>query len=331
MKQTLLIIAALLLTYTSTPAQVLYNPTADFVRLKTLFADASSSKNVTKQLKMFAIQLDEFLSHVKIVRSSNTKHNMTPYLLCMYDSIPLSTNMILRNGKYVDTIQFQDGKWYITKKLTQDMAVEMLCFDQDVNMDNKSATKILESLQKKYSKPIGDELAGNKTSLFYVKEENLYYAAIESKKIPQFAIVSNNQVLNYASSLKAILQASGVEATYDEIIGQYLKTSIDAQSIEVNDCDKKIAGRRIVSSVIPKEDIRASDIVDELLHERYIIAIDANGRVGFLTAVSMKSEQEFHPTEVRLRVPMSSKEQRIHESWDGFVNEVVALVKIDIY
>lgn len=332
MKQILLILAVLLLIYTPTSAQVQPDPTADFVRLKTMFVDASNNKKNSKQLKSVANQLDEFLSHVKIVHSSDAKHNMTPYLLCMYDSIPLSTDVIIRNGEFVDTILFQDGKWYIPREISHEMIIETLCLVQDVNKKNRTAMKIAGALQKKYSKLMGDELAGDKVSLFYVKEEDLYYAAIESKKIPQFAILSNSQVLNYASCFKAILQASGIEATYDEILKKYLNASIDVQSIEVNDCDKMMAGRKIVTSVISGEDISASDIADELLHERFMIAIMEDGAVGILTAIAMSGDKEYEPVHVRLRIPMFAKEnQRVQKPWAVFGNQVVALVKIEIF
>ena len=187
-------------------------------------------------------------------------------------------------------------------------------------------------MKKKYTYSIGEELAGKKGSVFFVKEEGVYYAAIESKKIPAFAILSNSEIINYASCLKAILKASNIEASYDEIIGRYLGTTIDEKFVPTGSNDKTIAGRKVVTTFIPQTKVTATEIVNELIKERFMIAIDKDGNVGLLTAIALKGETDYQPVHVRMRFPtMSKDEQRVQMSWRNFSNQVVALVKVDIY
>lgn len=329
MKRYLLII--ILAVWSSIPlsAQVPPDPSSEFAELKSAFVDASHNKN-TKQAKSIATQLDEYMSHIQIVRSKDTEHNMVPYLMCLYDTIPLTTFVLIRSSNGIDTIQFQDGKWYITKELEPNMVIDLLCFEQRIN--NKNAKKIIGAIQKKYAKVMGEELAGKKGSVFFVKGENLYYAAIESKKIPAFTILSNNEVINYASCLKAILAASGIDASYYEIIGRYLRTSIDEHTFEANGINDSIAQRRVVTSICPKEDITPSAIVDELLQEKFMIAIMEDSKIGILTAIAMKEDGKYKPTHVRLRIPTVGEEgQRVQLTWDDFSNQVIDLVKVEIY
>lgn len=329
MKHYLLIILLAVSSYIPLSAQVVLNPSSEFMRLKSAFVNASHKKNI-RQMRSTATQLDEYLSHIQIVRSKDTKHNMVPYLMCLYDTIPLTTSALVRTSNGIDTILFQDGKWYITKELAPGMAIDLLCFEKCIS--NKSARKIIGTIQNKYAKVMGKEMIGKKGSVFLVKGENLYYAAIESGKIPVFAILSNNEVINYASCLKVILAASGVDASYNEIIGQYLHSSIDEQTLEANNLTDSIAQRRVVTSIIPREDITSSAIVDELLQEKFMIAIMEDGKIGILTAIAMKEDGEYKPTHVRLRIPTVGEErQRVHLSWDDFSNQIRALVKVEIY
>ena len=329
MKRDLLIILLAVLSSIPLSAQVMSDHSSEFAGLKSAFVDASHNRN-TKQINSTATQLDEYLSHIQIVRSKDTKHNMVPYLMCLYDTIPLNTTALIRSSNGIDTIQFRDGKWYITKELAPDMVIDMLCFEQSIS--NKSAKKIIGTIQKKYTKVLGEELAGKKGSVFFVKGENLYYAAIESKKIPAFTILSNSEVINYASCLKTILAASGIDVSYDEIIGRYLRTSIDKHTFEANDLTDSIAQRRVVTSIIPQEDITASAIVDELLQEKFMIAITEDGQIGILTAIAMKEDKEYKPMHVRIRIPMIGGDgQRVQLTWDDFSNQVIALVKVEIY
>ena len=63
-----------------------------------------------------------------------------------------------------------------------------------------------------------------------------------------------------------------------------------------------------------------------------MIAIDKDGNVGLLTAIALKGETDYQPVHVRMRFPtMSKDEQRVQMSWRNFSNQVVALVKVDIY
>lgn len=299
-----------------------------FTELKKGMSEASKGK----QMKDASRLMDAFLSHTYIGRSDGDGHNMIPFLTCRYENTPLTTSAILRCGTEADTIQFHNGKWYITKELSPDMEIDLLCFENTVGSPNKQFHKTIGAMQKKYACQIGKELAGKKGALFFVKDENLYYAAIESKKIPTFSILSNNEVINYASCLKVILQASSIEASYDEIIKQYLNTTIDEKFIPTKNNCNIIADRKVVTTFVPQTKINVTDIVNELLKERFLIAIDKSGNVGLLTAIALTGENDYQPVHVRMRLPtMEKDEQRVQMSWRDFSNRVVALVKVDIY
>ena len=113
--------------------------------------------------------------------------------------------------------------------------------------------------------------SGSRDSLFFVKGEDLYYAAITSKDIPPFDILSNHQIINYASCLKTILQVSGVKAAYDEIIRKYLSTSIDKHVVPLQNRSKKIGGRKVLTTFVPQSEFNAQMIVDELLKKQLMI------------------------------------------------------------
>lgn len=328
MKRIFIAIMTLCLTQTTLFAQSADDLSRQFSELKIGIAEASTSK----QLKDASRQLDTFLSHIYIGRADGDSHNTIPFLSCRYDHTPLTTPAILRHGTTADTIHFQDGKWYVSKELSPDMEIDFVCFENGISSNSKPIQKTMGAMRKKYTYQLGDELAGKKGSLFYVRDENLYYAAIESKKIPAFSILSNSEVINYASCLKAILRASGIEASYDEIITQYLCTTIDEKSVPTKGKVKTIAGRRVITTFVPQAKVQALDIVNELLKERFMIAIDNNGNVGLLTAIALTGEQDYQPVHVRMRLPtMAKDEQRVQMSWRDFSNRVVALVKVDIY
>ena len=302
--------------------------TQQFAKLKKEAIEATS----VKQVKDVSKHLDAFLSHVYIGRSVGEKHNAVPFLSCRYDHIPLTTSAILRDGTNSDTIQFQDGRWYITKKLSDDMEVDLLCIENYLGFNAKKVQKGIGAVKKKYTFQLGDELAGKNGSVFFVKEENLYYAAIESKKIPTFGILSNSGIINYASCLKAILKASDVDVTYDEIIKQYLGTTIDEQFVPTNNNSKMIAERKVVTTFIPQTNLDAATIVNELVKERFMIAIDRDGNVGLLTAIALTGETDYQPVHVRMRMPILPKnEQRVQMTWEDFCSRMTALVKVDIY
>lgn len=318
--------------HTTLFAQTCEDYSQKFEQLKSRLVETGSKNGSVKDIKEVAKQLDAFLSHVYIGRSDGNAHNEIPFLTCRYEHAPLTTKGILIAGNQVDTIRFENGRWYITKELTPDMHVDLLCFDERYGVLNKKNIRTVDEVKKKYSFPLGEELVGKKGSVFFVKQENLYYAAIESKKIPAFKIHSNSEVINYASCLKAILKASGIEATYDEIIGKYLNTTVDEQFVPTKDCSKLIAGRKVVTTTIPQKSINASLIVEELVRERFMISIDKNGNIGLLTALALTGENDYQPVHVRLRMPMLSKEeQRVQMSWKDFSNRLVALIKVDIY
>lgn len=299
-----------------------------FVRLKKELAEASTNKQVKNVSKL----LDEFLSRIYIGRSDDDNHNMIPYLSCRYEHTPLTTPAIIRLGTEVDTIQFQDGRWYITKDLSPDMEIDLVCVENGASSKNKLTQKAMKTMRKKYTYRLGDELTGKKGSLFYVKDENLHYAAIESRKIPAFSILSNSEVINYASCLKAILKASGIDTSYDEIIRQYLSTTIDEKYVPTKSNCNTIAGRKVVTTFVPQPQTAATEIINELIKERFMIAIDKNGNVGLLTAIALTGKNNYQPVHVRMRLPTLVKdEQRVQMSWRDFSNRMVALVKVDIY
>lgn len=318
----------LCLAQTTSFAQSADDLSRQFAELKKDIVEASTGK----QMKDVSRQLDAFLSHVYIGRSDGDSHNTIPFLCCRYNHTLLTTPAILRRGTTADTIQFQDGKWYITKDLSPDMEIDLVCVENGIGSNSKQIQKTMGAIKKKHTYQLGDELAGKKGSLFYVRDENLYYAAIESKKIPAFSILSNSEVINYASCLKAILKASGIDASYDEIIRQYLNTTIDEKFVPTKNNSNIIAGRKVVTTVVPQTKVEATEIVNELIKDRFMIAIDKDGNVGLLTAIALTGENDCQPVHVRMRLPTISKEeQRVQMSWGDFTNRVVALVKVDIY
>lgn len=328
MKRLFIAIMTLCLTQTTLFAQSTDDLSRQFAELKKGVAEASTGK----QLKDASRQLDTFLSHIHIGRSDGDSHNTIPFLSCRYGHTPLTTLAILRQGTTADTIQFQDGRWYITKDLSPDMEIDLVTIENGVGSNSKPIQKTMGAMRKKYTFQLGEELAGKKGSLFYVRDESLYYAAIESKKIPTFSILSNSEVINYASCLKAILKASGIEASYDEIIRQYLNTTIDEKFVPTKGNQNTIAGRKVTTTFVPQKKVQATDIVNELLKERFMIAIDKDGNVGLLTAIALTGENNYQPVHVRMRLPtMAKEEQRVQMSWRDFNNRVVALVKVDIY
>ncbi len=309
-------------------AQLPDDLSVQFTELKRSVSEASKGTQIKDASKL----LDAFLSHVHIGRSDSVSHNMRPFLSCRYEHTPLTTSAILRHGVTADTILFQDGRWYITKDLTPDMEIDLLCVENGVSSKNKRNLKAMEKMRKKHTYRLGDELTGKKGSLFYVKDENLYYVAIESKKIPAFSILSNNEVINYASCLKVILKASGIDASYDEIIRQYLNTTIDEEFVPTKNNSNTIADRKVVTTLVPQANIEATEVANELIKERFMIAIDKDGNVGLLTAIAMAGKNDYQPVHVRLRLPSLVKdEQRVQMSWRDFCGRMVALVKMDIY
>lgn len=292
--------------------------------LKTNYICAGNSKEIKDAIQ----QLDEFLSHVKIVQEINASHNIIPCFCCYYDSIPLAMSAILHTGTKADTIQFRNGKWYNMESVLPGSEIDLLCFEH--SLDNRKIAA-LKPLDNKYRYRMNNMQEKSKTA-FFVKEEGLFYAAIESKKIPSFSLVSNNEILNYASCLKLVLKASNVDATYDEIIRQYLNTTIDEQFLSLKDCKNTINGREVVTTFIPKKKVEPKVIVDELLKDRFMITIGNNGNIGVLTAIAITGKADYQPVLVRLRMPIPNSENpRVQLSWRDFYENIIALVKVDIY
>lgn len=328
MRRLFMAIVTMVFVQTNMYAQSSDELSKQFINLKKGLTEASTRK----QMKDAAKKLDTFLSHICIGRSDGDSHNTIPSLSCRYDHTPLTTPAILRCGTTADTIQFQDGKWYITKALSADMEIDLVCVGNSEGLKGKQIQKTMGVMRKKHAFQLGEELADKKGSLFYVKDENLYYAAIESNKIPAFSILSNCEVINYASCLKAILKASGIEASYDEIIKQYLKTTIDEKFIPTKGNSNTIASRKMVTTLVPQTKLHATDIVNELLKDRFMIAIDKDGNVGLLTAIALTGEQDYQPVHVRMRLPtMAKDEQRVQMPWRDFCNRMIALVTVEIY
>lgn len=328
MKRLFIAIMIINLVQTTLFAQLATDLSQQFAELKKGMSEASKGK----QMKDASRLLNAYLFHIHIGRSDGDSHNMIPFLTFCYENTPLTTPAILRCGTEADTIQFHNGKWYITKELSSDMEIDLLCFEDTIDSKNKQFRKTIGTMRKKYTYQLGEELVGKKGALFYVKNENLYYAAIESEKIPTFSILSNSEVINYASCLKVILQASNIKASYDEIIRKYLGTTIDEQFVLTKDCSNTIARRKVVTTFVPQQRVDASTIVNELIRERFMVAIDKNGNVGLLTAIALTGETNYQPVHVRLRMPFLAKENsRMQLSWNDFSNQLVAIVKVDIY
>lgn len=303
-------------------------PSQMLSELKTNFISATDKKII----KGAALQLDEFLSHVKIEKDTSTAHNMIPCICCYYDSMPLSTSAILRIGTKNDTIQFYNGLWCSSEEFPSGMEVDLLCFENALG-NNNVTKKTLETLRKKHRYKMNENQPGTRKMLFFVKEENLFYAAIESRKIPAFTTISDNKTINYASCLNTILKASGVEVTCDEIIKQYLKTKENKQLDSTKSYISVIKGRNIVTTFIPQNEIDVMTLINELIRERFMIAIDKDGNVGLLTAIALsRNMNDFQPAHVRLRAPiLSIDNQRIQKSWNDFYEHLDTLVKVDIY
>ena len=117
MKKLFIAITIIGLMQTTLFAQSTTELSQQFVKLKKGITEASSGK----QMKDASKQLDAFLSHMSRGRSDGNGHNIAAFLTCSFDNMPLTTPAILRCGAEVDTIQFQDGEWYITRELSTDM------------------------------------------------------------------------------------------------------------------------------------------------------------------------------------------------------------------
>lgn len=326
----ILLFTIMAVVYISSFAQVKQDPLQEFTQLKKAFVLASRDTKNSKQIKEIINRIDEFLSHVRIERSNNLIHNMMPYLTCSYDNQPFSVSAYLKSEAKVDTITFQCGRWYISNDMIDGVEIDILSPDMVIN--DKSAKKLMRKIVNKHLFKLDGDLSGKKGSLFFVKEENLYYAAIESKKIPAFLILSNSEVINYASCLKSILKASNIDVTYEEIIRQYMDITIDEQFVPTKNVHGILAGRKIVTTFISNIEYDAATIVNELIKERFMIAIDKDGNIGLLTAIALIGESDYQPTYIRLRMPILSKEdQRVQMSWRDFRNRTIALVKVDIY
>lgn len=328
MKRLLLAMMVLSFVHTTSFAQLTDSLSSQFVKVKCDLLKATTSR----QMKDASKSLDAFLSHVNITRCDSNFHNQIPFLSCQYEGIPLTMSAILRQGTISDTIQFQNGRWYITKDLSQDMKIDLLCFDNNGTPNNKKLKSTIEAIKQRYTYLLGDGLADKNGSLFFVRDENLYYAAIESKNIPAFDILSNNEIINYATCLKTILKASNIESSYDEIIGNYLCTTLDERHVPIKNNSRTIAGRKVETTFLPQTKIEVNEILNELVKNRFLIAIDKDGNVGLLTAIAMSGEKNYQPVHVRMRMPkLAIDEQRVQMSWRDFSNRVVALVKVEIY
>ena len=309
-------------------AQDKSDPSTEFANLKSSFETYSMEKNVYKDLKETAQFIDEFLTKVKFEYLSSCKHNMLPRVICKYDSIPISTSALLYNGNKADTIYFDSGVWIISDTIPNEMNFNLLCFDRGINVKNRLANKLANDIKMKHMVTIKE----NPGSLYFVAADSLYYAAISSKRIPAFKILSNSPLLNYATCLKTILNASGLDVTYDDIIHNYLSTVIDDERVPMVGCDGVIGGHRIETIFIPKECCNVSEIVEELIRERFMIVIDRGGNASLLTAISMRKETDYEPTAVRIRIPsLDDGQQRKQIDWTDFVNGLATLVKVNIY
>lgn len=327
----LLLLIMITSSYITLFAQTEREPSQEFSLLKKSYLTASKEKKTSKQLKELANRIDEFLSHVKIEKSSETCHNMIPYLTCTYDNYPLTIPACLKSSSQVDTILFQDGRWYLPDNIAEDIEIDILAHGMDIN--SKTAKKIMKTIENKHRFKIEECFLNKGDSVFFVKDENLYYVAIESKKIPTFDILSNNGVINYASCLKAILKASDINVTYDEIIRNYLCTTIDERFVPAVNTSNILAGRKVVTELIPQTNLDVTALVNELIKERFLITIDQNGNLGLLTAIAMTGETDYQPVYVRIRMPMMTgqEEQRVQMSWNDFYNHLFALMKVRIF
>lgn len=304
------------------------NPSKSYELLKEAFAEASylSDKNVSLNKVYKCIQ--DFLTHISI-DVIDKKHNYERRFICRYDSLPLTAKGTFFCKDIENEIVFVDGLWIDNSNAILDNEFRLSVIDSHmpINKKNKRAQSLLKKTQNEYTFTF--TMMDKKKELFYVKDENLYYAAILSSEIPEFDIASDHSVLNLASCVKAILKASGTEAKYEDIIHNFLHTTIDEQYIPTTNYGDTIANRKVIVETILHDDISSNLIVNELLYEKFAIAIDKEGNASLITAIAFTEDKL--PVHVRMRLPSQPKgKQKVQVGWNSFIENTAYIIKISI-
>ncbi|MBO8458960.1 MAG: hypothetical protein IAA73_01290 [Bacteroidetes bacterium] len=295
--------------------------------LKDAFITSSYSKK-NKELRKIAETLDDFLTHTTI-KPGEIRHNEVLSFICYYDSIPFEATLYLNDSV---SLAVNNEKIYMGeyKNDTEEIHMGLMSTQLSVNPKNKHANKTLNKLIERHSKHFATKDFLQKSVLFYVKDENLYYAAIPSKEIPDFEITSDNDVINWASCIKVILQASGLDSDYEDIIHNFMHTSIDEAFLSFSNCGDSISGKKVTLNNISLEKLNAQIIVENLCYHRFLIAVDKKGKPSLITAIAL--DENHNPVHIRIRTPRFIKEeQRIQMSWQKFTQDMSMLFDLRVY
>lgn len=295
--------------------------------LKDAFITSSYGKK-NKDLKKIAEMLNVFLTHTTI-KPREIRHNEVLSFICYYDSIPFEATLYLNDSV---SLVANNGRIYMGEcnNNAEEINVGIISPQLSVNPKNKHAKKILKELIERHSKHFATKDFLQKSVLFHVKDENLYYAAIPSKEIPDFEITSNNDVINGASCIKVILQASGLDSDYEDIIHNFMHSSIDEVSLSFSNCGDCISGKKVSLNNMSLEKLNAQTIVENLCYHRFLIAVDKKGKPSLITAIAL--DKNHNPIHIRIRTPHFIKEeQRIQMSWQKFTQDLSMLFDLRVY
>lgn len=302
-----------------------YDKSFNILREGFIKASFSKKKNNIDKL---SLALDSFLSNVSFIPiQSGVLHNEIPALWCKYKDTVANVAAFL-NGSTL--LVNKNGKLYMDSCLHDEFSLSLFHENDGMNSQNKYAKKVETDLIKKHTKQFSIKEIYNRSTVFFVKEEGLYYAAIPSKEIPPFEILSTNNILNFASCIKVILQSSRIESDYNDIIHNFLHSSINAHNISAIHYGDSIAQIKVSITKNSNKDRYAQIITDNLCNGRYLIAMNGSGSPLLVTAIAF--DEHNSPTYIRYRSPsMETKMQFIQGSWDEFQKDISLLFEISIY
>lgn len=292
------------------------NPSEAFLILKKNIAlAAEKQEGYDVNLNNLCEMLDVFLSHVSVEFGNGGKHNIVPRLISKYDGILLDDNLIV----------FEP-----TDENKEETRISKNTFEFYLNKD---VEKELDCIIKKHTYKIENTL---KKNLMYVKKTNLYYVAIATKDIPDFVYSSDNEVLNFAACIKAIIQSAGIDVSYNEIIGKLIDSPVEDNKIKT---DKNYTGilsdRKIDVAFISMDKYSLESVVSrELLDGNFLVSVNKGENTGLVTFAALKktSEKEYEPVSIKMRIPNLPKDkQRKEMSWKEFKENNLAIAVVNIY
>ena len=289
-------------------------PSEAFAILKKGLSVPADRKQSDAGMEDVYSMIDDFLSHVSVEFGNGGRHNVVSRLMSRYDGILLEDNLIFFEPETDDSKRAR-----VSKSTFGNMREEV--------------EKSVDSILKKHSYEINNV---NKSNLMYVKETGLYLVAIPSKDIPDFMFLSDNEVLNFAACLKAIIQSAGINVSYNEILGTLINSPVEEKKIRT---DKNytgiLSGRKIDVQFISMEKYSLESVVSrELLDGNFLIAIGRGENTGLITYASLKkvATNEYEPIKIRMRIPTLPKtEQRKEISWSDFKANNLAIAVVNIY